>query len=626
MREFILGKILPRVEKPTRYLGTEWNSVHKDWDKTPVRMVFAFPDLYEVGMSHLGLAILYGLVNEREDMLMERVFAPGPDLEAILREEGLPLFSLESYRPLVDFDVIGFTLQYELSYTTILNMLHLAGVPLWAAERGPEHPVVIGGGPGASNPEPLAPFFDCVVLGDGEEVLPQILNLIRDLKGAPDAPLNREEFLRRAARLPGVYVPSFYEVSYGADGTIDRIKPVRPEAPEVVKKAVVQDLDTAYFSTRPIVPFLEIVHDRIMLEVMRGCTRGCRFCQAGAIYRPVREREVNLLLRQAAELVRHTGYEEISLTSLSTADYSGIETLARALAEAYAELGLSVSLPSLRVDAFSVKLAQALQRFRKKSTLTLAPEAGSQRLREVINKGVTAEDLLEATAEAFTAGWRHIKLYFMIGLPTETEQDLEGIAELARQVLEQGRRLLRGAKPTVTVSVSSFVPKPHTPFQWEPQAELGELREKQSFLRSRLKGPGLQFSWHQPEMSFVEAVLARGDRRLARVLVQAWQGGAKLEGWSEHFSYEVWRRALESCDIDPAFYAYRRREYGEKLPWDHLDFGVSKRFLIEEHRRALEGKRTLDCRSGRCAGCGVCTGLKVSLKLKGEGGPFAAAD
>lgn len=626
MRDHIIEKILPRVEKPARYLGTEWNSIHKDWEKTPVRMVFAFPDLYEVGMSHLGLAILYGLVNEREGMLMERAFAPAPDLEAILREEGIPLFSLESYRPLADFDIIGFTLQYELSYTTILNMLDLGGIPLLAAERGPGHPVVIGGGPGACNPEPLAPFFDCFVLGDGEEVLPQILELVRELKDSPDSRIDRQEFLRRAAELPGVYIPPFYEVTYQEEGTIAEIKPLRPEAPETVKKAVVRDLDAAYFPTRPIVPFLDVVHDRIMLEVMRGCTRGCRFCQAGAIYRPVREREVKVLLRQAAELVRHTGYEEISLTSLSTADYSCVEALARALAEAYAEQGVSISLPSLRVDAFSVRLAQALQRFRKKSTLTFAPEAGSQRLRDVINKGVTAEDLLAATAEAFAAGWHNIKLYFMIGLPTETEEDLENIVALARQVLEQGRRLHRGKKPTVTVSVSSFVPKPHTPFQWEPQARLAELKEKQNFLRSRLKGPGLQFSWHQPEMSFLEAVLARGDRRLAQVLLKAWQGGAKLEGWSEHFRYDVWQRAFESCGIDPAFYAYRRRDYEERLPWDHLDFGVSKEFLIDEHRRALEGKITLDCRSGRCASCGVCPGLKVSLKLKGEARSFAAAD
>ncbi|MGI9950863.1 TIGR03960 family B12-binding radical SAM protein [Moorellaceae bacterium AZ2] len=625
MQEYIREKILPRVEKPSRYLGTEWNSVHKDWDKTPVRMAFAFPDLYEVGMSHLGLAILYGVVNERENMLMERAFAPGPDLEEILRQEGLPLFSLESHQPLAEFDLLGFTLQYELSYTTVLHMLDLAGIPLLAAERGYGHPLVIGGGPGACNPEPLAPFFDCFVLGDGEEVLPSILEIVAELKDSPASRVDRTEFLRRAATLPGVYVPSFYEVSYREDGTIAEIKPLRPEAPETIQKAVVADLDSAYFPTRPIVPYLDVVHDRIMLEVMRGCTRGCRFCQAGAIYRPVRERDVGVLLRQAAELVRYTGHEEISLTSLSTADYSCIEALARSLAEAYAPRGIAVSLPSLRADAFSVRLAQALQQFRKKSTLTFAPEAGSQRLRDVINKGVTAEDLLSATGEAFAAGWHHIKLYFMIGLPTETDEDLEGIVGLARQVLEQGRRLSKGKRPTVTVSISSFVPKPHTPFQWEPQAGLEELKEKQRFLRSRLKGPGLRFSWHQPEMSFLEAVLARGDRRLAPVLLEAWRGGAKLEGWSEYFRYDIWQRAWESTGVDPAFYAYRRRDYDEKLPWDHLDFGVNKRFLVAEHRRALAGEITRDCRSGRCAACGVCPGLNVGLQLKGEG-RFAAAD
>lgn len=625
LRSYIIDNILPRVEKPARYLGTEWNSVHKEWDNTLVRMVFAFPDLYEVGMSHLGLAILYGLVNGQDGMLLERVFAPAPDLEIILRQEGLPLFSLESYRPLSDFDVIGFTLQYELTYTTILNMLDLAGIPLLARERGQEHPLIIGGGPCACNPEPLAPFFDCFVLGDGEEVLLKLLELVGEFKGSPNGRVDREEFLRRAAELPGIYVPSFYEVLYQEDGTLKEMRPKLAGVPEKVKKAVVADLDTAYFPSRPIVPYLEVVHDRLMLEVMRGCTRGCRFCQAGAIYRPVRERDIKVLLRQAAELLRTTGYEEVSLTSLSSADYSCIEELALALAEAYANEGISISLPSLRVDTFSVRLAHALQKFRKKGTLTLAPEAGTQRLRDVINKGVTAEDLLSAAGEAFSAGWHHIKLYFMVGLPTETEEDLKGIVELARQVLEQGRQVSRNKKPSVTVSVSSFVPKPHTPFQWEPQAALNELKEKQRFLRLRLKGPGLYFSWHQPEMSFLEAVLARGDRRLGQALFIAWREGAKLEGWSEHFRYKAWEKAFQACGLDPAFYAYRRRGYQEKFPWDHLDFGISKDFLWEDYQRALAGQVTLDCRSGRCLRCGVCPGLKVRMKLKGEARNFAPA-
>ena len=615
MSHLVTDALLKQVSKPARYLGTEWNAIHKDWEENPAHMVFIYPDLYEVGMSHLGLAILYGAVNEQPGMIMERAFAPAPDMEALLREKGIPLFSLESRRPLTDFDVMGFTLQYEMSYTTILNILDLAGVPLLAAERGPGHPLVVGGGPGVANPEPVAPFFDCFLLGDGEEALPELLALIGQLKkegGAHD----RREVLARIAALPGFYVPSFYHVTYNSDGTIAAVVPNRDGIPERVTKRVLPDLDTAYFPTRPIVPFLEVIHDRIMLEVMRGCTHGCRFCQAGAIYRPVRERDLAVLLGQAAELVRHTGHEEISLTSLSTADYSRVEELARTLAAAYEDRGVSVSLPSLRVDAFSVRLAEAVQRVRK-SSLTFAPEAGSQRLRDVINKGVTEDDILTATAEAFQAGWQAIKLYFMLGLPTEGEEDLLGIAGLARRILHQGRELAPGKKPTVTVSVSSFVPKAWTAFQWEPQDVVKVLQEKQQLLRSHLKGPGLRFSWHDARVSFIEAVLARGDRRLAAAIMAAWRRGARLEGWSEHFRYDCWEEAFEETGLDPAFYAHRQRQEGEVFPWDHLDFGVVKSFLLRERHRARAGELTADCRSGRCTGCGVCPELGVDLRLKG---------
>ncbi|NLW07749.1 MAG: TIGR03960 family B12-binding radical SAM protein [Clostridia bacterium] len=609
-------KLLKKVRKPGRYLGNEYNAIHKDWEDHHVRMVFVYPDLYEVGMSHLGLAILYGAVNEQPGMLMERSFAPGEDLEALLRENHIPLFSLESHRPLTDFDVLGITLQYEMSYTTVLNILDLAGIPLLAYQRRAGHPLVVGGGPAVANPEPLAPFFDCFLLGDGEEALPELLNLLASLKEQGTA-CERQEVLREIAALPGFYVPSLYRVNYQQDGTIAAVEPVVPGLPQRVKKRVVPDLNRAYFPTRPIVPYLEVIHDRIMLEVMRGCSHGCRFCQAGAIYRPVRERKRELLLRQAEELVRHTGHEEISLTSLSTADYSQVEELARTLADIYAGQGISISLPSLRVDAFSVRLAEAVQRVRK-STLTFAPEAGSQRLRNVINKGVNEEDIMTATGEAFRAGWQAIKLYFMLGLPTETEADLLGIVDLARDILRQGREL-SDKKPTVTVSVSSFVPKAQTAFQWEPQDRLEVIKEKQQLIRSQLKGPGLRYNWHQPEVSFIEAVLSRGDRRLAPAIMAAWRRGARLEGWSENFHYGYWLEAFRETGIDPEFYAYRQRRDDEIFPWDHLDFGISKNFLQKERQRAFAGQLTEDCRRGRCSGCGVCPGLDVSLCLA-EGG------
>jgi radical SAM family uncharacterized protein len=610
-----LEKILRRVQKPGRYAGGEWNAVRKDWRSTYIKMAFAFPDVYEVGMSHLGMQILYGVVNEREDALLERVFAPWPDMEEQMRKTGLPLFSLESRKPVRDFDIIGFTLQYELSFTNILNMLDLAGIPLRTEDRaGGDFPLVVAGGPCAFNPEPLAEFIDAFVLGEGEEIINELLDAYLESRRRGEG---WREMLLRLARIDGIYVPSFYEVEYNEDGGIKSVTPTAGGVPGLVKKRVVADLENVYFPTRPVVPAIESVHDRAMLEVQRGCTRGCRFCQAGVIYRPVREKEPETLLRQAGEIIGATGYGEISLTSLSTSDYSRVRPLVSDLTRKHGAAGVNVSLPSLRVDAFSVDLAKEVQKVRR-SSLTFAPEAGTQRLRDVINKGVTEENLMEAVTAAFTGGWQAIKLYFMIGLPTETGADLDGIADLARRVLQRGRELViaRG-RLKVTVSVSSFVPKSHTPFQWEPQDTMEELRRKQAFLRERLRGKGLVFNWHDPETSFIEAVLSRGDRRLAGAIEAAWRRGARFDGWSEFFDLHKWLDAFHEMGMDPGWYAHRRYNYEDILPWDHIGAGVSKKYLIQEHRRAMDGQTTHDCRGGRCPGCGLCPTLAVKPYMAG---------
>lgn len=610
-RERIWEQILPRVRKPSRYLGNEWNAIVKPWDAAKVHMVFAFPDLYEVGMSHLGLQILYGLINSSPDLLMERTFMPAPDMEEELRKNGLPLFSWESYRPLADFDVIGFTLQYEMTYSNILRMLKVAGIPWRSAHRGDGHPLVIAGGPVATNPEPLADFIDCFLIGDGEELLPRFLRRVAELKGQ-----KRREQLIQLAQIPGVYVPSLYQAEFGENGAMVGLRPQLPDLPLPIVRQVLTKFDEAYFPDRPIVPFMEVVHDRIMLEVMRGCTRGCRFCQAGMIYRPVRERGLKTLLEQARQLVASTGHREISLASLSTADYSSVGPLAEALVSAYGQQGVGVSLPSLRVDAFSVDLAKQIQKVRK-TTLTFAPEAGTQRLRDAINKNVTEDDLLEAVKAAFSAGWMGVKLYFMIGLPTETIEDLDGIANLARKVVRIGEGMVRPkGRLEVTVSASSFVPKPHTPFQWEPQNRLEELRQKQAHLQRALRGRHLKFHWHDPELSMLEAVFSRGDRRLGAVLEAAVNAGARLDSWSEYFRFDTWRQAFIATGVDPKDYAYRRYQDDETLPWDHIDVGVSKRFLVREHRRAIAGVATGDCRGADCTGCAVCQRLGVDLELQ----------
>lgn len=617
MKQFIENNILPKVTKPVRYQGNEWNSVHKDWDMTPVRIAFAFPDVYEVGMSHLGLRILYHTVNRRDDALMERVFAPWVDMEEKLRENKIPLFSLESYKPIAEFDAVAFTLQYEMSFTNLLNILDLGGIPLRASARDDRWPLILAGGPTAYNPEPLAPFIDAFLIGEGEEALPEIVDVIKRWKQTPNRP-EKSDLLKELARVSGVYVPEFYDVIYHTDGTIKEVVPKVSFAPEKVVKRVVRDLDKADFPTSPIVPFTEVVHDRIMLEVLRGCSRGCRFCQAGMIYRPVREKNPETLLEQASHLVKNTGYDEISLTSLSTGDYSCVQGVLESLMDKYGSQGVGISLPSLRADSFSVELAKQVQRVRK-TTLTFAPEAGTQRLRDVINKGVTEENLMEATEGAFRAGWTAVKLYFMIGLPTETQEDLDGIADLAYKVVDIGRSVLgdRTGRLKVTVSASSFVPKAHTPFQWVPQDKIEVLKEKQQYLARRLKHRRIVFNWHDARLSFTEAVFARGGRTVGDALERAWQLGCKFDSWSDHFKFDKWMEAFADVELDPSFYANRPFQLDEVLPWDHIDAGINKKFLGSEFAKALELQTTSDCRFDKCTGCGVCQNLPVMNDLKG---------
>jgi len=627
IKDVLEHEVLPGVLKPLRYIGSEYNVVKKDWDAVKLRTLFAFPDLYEVGMSHLGLRILYHLVNDREYFLMERVFSPWTDMEQALRERKIPLFSLESWRPIRDFDCIGFTLQYEMSYTNILNMLDLGGIPVKSADRDDSYPLIMAGGPCAYNPEPLADFIDFFVIGEGEEVILEIFDVMAQHREKRQGKQEKGVLLKELAGITGVYVPAFYEPVYGDESSVlKEIRPVGGALPRVVRR-VVRDLDASYFPLKPIVPYMEVVHDRIMLEVLRGCTRGCRFCQAGMIYRPVRERDPELLLEQAQKLVANTGYNEISLTSLSSSDYTCIEPLVTSLLDRYHQQKVGVSLPSLRVDSFSVNLAGQVQRVRK-TGLTFAPEAGTQRLRDVINKGVTEENLMEVASAAFEAGWTQLKLYFMIGLPTETFEDLDGIADLAYKVLHIGLQALRDRKlskqPRITISVSSFVPKAHTPFQWEAQDTTELLKQKQEYLRSKIKDRRITYNYHDADLSFLEAVFARGGRKTGLALLKAWEKGAKFDSWTEHFRFSTWRAAFEEAGIDASQIASAGRRCTDVLPWDHIDMGVTKEYLWLEREKAYHTATTGDCRFEDCAVCGICQALGVKTVLK-EGNRADAA-
>lgn len=595
-------KLLKKVQKPARYTGGEVNSVVKNKNDVKLRYAFCFPDSYEIGMSHLGMKILYSLVNERPDAWCERVFAPWDDMEEEMRKNNVPLFALESGDPLTDFDLIGFTIQYELCYTNILNMLDLAGLKLRSRDRTALTPIVVAGGPCVCNPEPIADFVDICLPGEGEEVTNELIDLLIKHKEMGSSKL---EFLREAAKIEGVYVPMFYDTIYNDDGTIKEVIN-RETAPAKVKKRIISDLNTVFYPEKFVVPFIEIVHDRVVSEIFRGCIRGCRFCQAGFIYRPVREKSSDVINKQAQDLCRSTGYDEISLCSLSTSDYSQIDKLISKMFDWALKKNINVSLPSLRVDNFSDELLEELQKVRR-SGLTFAPEAGTQRLRDTINKNVTEQEVIETSRKAFQGGWTAVKLYFMMGLPTETLDDIAGIADLAQKVVNtfyQNPDKPKGKGVTVSVSVASFVPKPFTPFQWEPQDSMDMLVEKQKHLLENVKTHKIQVSWHQSQTSFLEGVFARGDRKLCNVIETAYRKGCKFDSWDEHFNFELWQQAFDECGVSPEFYANRKREFSEILPWDLFDYGIRKDFLVEENKKAHESVTTPNCRQ-KCSACGA---------------------
>jgi len=602
----ITDQMLMQVEKPARYLGGELNMVKKDLEHVNIRFAYAFPDVYEIGMSHLGSQILYHMVNRRPDTYMERAYAPWHDMEKIMRENNVPLATLETQTPLATFDMLGFTLQHEMTYTNILNMLDLADIPLYSKDRDNTHPLILAGGPSAYNPEPMADFIDFFYIGEGEAMLNEMLDIYAELKAAG---ADRLSILEGLAKLQGIYVPRFYDVSYNDDSTIASFSPNNPSAPNIIKKNLLPSMEQAPFPDKLLVPLIETVHDRVALEVFRGCMRGCRFCQAGFVYRPLREKSPCELATSAKELIKGTGYEEVSLLSLSTGDYSAFKELLNELIEYCDEHNVNISLPSLRIDAFSPELMEKVQKSRK-SSLTFAPEAGTQRLRDVINKQITEDEIFEGLNRAFTGGWSRVKLYFMLGLPSETNEDVEGIAALAYNILEKYYELpkeQRPKPPSVNISTSCFTPKPFTPFQWEAQSNYDDFTAKQRLLKSRINDKKIKYSYHDAGSSLLEGIVSRGDRRVSDIIYSAWKNGATFDSWADRLNRSAWNKAIDEFSdkhFATSFYTTRARSFDEILPWDHIDIGVSKEFLLREKHRSLEGIVTPNCRES-CSGCGL---------------------
>lgn len=609
MRKLALpDEVLLTVEKPARYIGNEVNMVEKNLNKIDVRFCMCFPDVYEIGMSHLGIQILYDMFNQREDTYCERVYSPWPDLDQIMREKNIPLFALESQDPIKEFDFLGITLQYEMCYTNILQILDLSQIPIWSKDRGEEDPIVIGGGPCSYNPEPIADFFDIFYIGEGETVYFQMLDLYKEVKATGGT---RERFLERAAaEVEGLYIPKFYKPEYKEDGTLKSFEPINAYAKEKVKKQVQMDMTNTFYPEKPLVPYIKATQDRVVLEIQRGCIRGCRFCQAGMLYRPIRPRDIQFLKDTARKMLDNTGHEEISLSSLSSSDYNDLQELVYFLIDEFRSKGVNISLPSLRIDAFALDVMSKVQDVRK-SSLTFAPEAGSQRLRDVINKGLTEEVILKGAMDAFQSGWNRVKLYFMLGLPTETEDDIEGIAILSDKIAREYYTIpkdQRNGKVSIVSSTSFFVPKPFTPFQWTRMCTSEEFLEKQRFLNGKMKEQlnqkSIKYNWHEAELTLLEGVLARGDRRLCQVIYDVYKAGCMFDSWSEYFRYDIWIEMFEKNGIDPLFYTAREREEEELFPWDFIDIGVSKKFLWREYQNGKQEKVTPNCRQ-KCAGCGA---------------------